>query len=68
VYLAAIVLVWHVGTVGKGNWPFARKVFVPLLVLQLLRLMKPLVGRTRLKPVSPREPDQLNPGSSASPP
>ena len=40
VYLAALALVWHVGTAGKGNWPFARMVFVPLLVFQLLRAGK----------------------------
>src|SRR5262249_28844716 len=42
VYLATLALVWHVGTAGKGNWPFAQKVFVPLLALQVLRLGKPL--------------------------
>lgn len=40
VYLAALALAWHVGTAGKGNWPFARMVFIPLLALQLLRAGK----------------------------
>ena len=40
VYLAALALIWHVGTAGKGNWPFARMVFIPLLSLQLLRVGK----------------------------
>lgn len=47
VYLAALLLAWHVGTAGKGNWPFAQKVFIPLLALQLLRVIKPLAVRLR---------------------
>jgi sulfoxide reductase heme-binding subunit YedZ len=66
VYFAALALVWHVGTVGKGNWPFAKRVFIPLLVLQLLRVIKPLLDRIREKMAPPVTPDKLNPGSSAS--
>jgi methionine sulfoxide reductase heme-binding subunit len=48
VYLAALALMWHVGTAGKGNWPFAQKVFLPLLALQLLRVIKPLAERLQI--------------------
>lgn len=45
VYFATLGLAWHVATAGKGNWPFAEKVFIPLLALQLLRLLKPPIAR-----------------------
>lgn len=54
VYLAALLLAWHVGTAGKGNWPFAQKIFIPLLVLQVLRIGKPLIVRLR-RPTLPLE-------------
>jgi sulfoxide reductase heme-binding subunit YedZ len=53
VYLATLVLAWHVATAGKGNWPFAQKVFIPLLALQLLRLGKPLLARFRSASLAP---------------
>ena len=40
VHFATLALAWHIATAGKGNWPFARKVFIPLLILQTLRLGK----------------------------
>jgi sulfoxide reductase heme-binding subunit YedZ len=66
VYFAALALIWHVGTVGKGNWPFAKRVFIPLLVLQLLRVGKLGAERVRKKITSPRGPNQVNPDASAS--
>ena len=63
VYVAVVALAWHVATAGKGNWPFARLVFLPLLALQLLRLGKPLVARLRLRAATP-----VRNTSNASPP
>ncbi len=40
IFLAIIGLVWHVGTAGKGNWRYAKWVFIPLLLLQLSRISK----------------------------
>ena len=42
VYFAALALAWHMGTAGKGNWPAAKKVFIPLLALQIVRVGKPI--------------------------
>lgn len=47
VYFAALAIALHVGLMGKGNWTFARKVFVPLLALQALRVIWQLVQRVR---------------------
>jgi ferredoxin-NADP reductase/DMSO/TMAO reductase YedYZ heme-binding membrane subunit len=39
VYAAAFAIAWHVAIMGKGNWPFAKRVFIPLLVFESLRLI-----------------------------
>lgn len=47
VYLAALVLALHVSLAGKDNWPFTKRVFLPLLILEILRLGKLGVERIR---------------------
>jgi len=39
-YLAALVLFYHQGTAGKGNWGMALALFIPIATLQVLRIGK----------------------------
>ncbi|MDD5198940.1 MAG: ferric reductase-like transmembrane domain-containing protein [Terrimicrobiaceae bacterium] len=41
-YVAAVVLFYHQGTSGKGNWPAAQWIFFPLAGFEILRLGKSL--------------------------
>ena len=42
VYVAAIVLFYHQGTSGKGNWQLALNLFVPVATLETIRVSKRL--------------------------
>lgn len=41
-YLAALVLFYHQGTSGKGNWQIALTLFIPVASLEVLRVGKPV--------------------------
>jgi ferredoxin-NADP reductase/DMSO/TMAO reductase YedYZ heme-binding membrane subunit len=42
-YLAALVLFYHQGTAGQGNWGIAFVLFIPVASLEALRIGKPIV-------------------------
>jgi hypothetical protein len=42
-YLAALVLFYHQGTAGRGNWGIALALFIPVATLEALRIGKVLV-------------------------
>jgi uncharacterized protein len=41
-YLAALVLFYHQGTSGKGNWQIALTLFIPVASLEAVRVSKPV--------------------------
>jgi ferredoxin-NADP reductase/DMSO/TMAO reductase YedYZ heme-binding membrane subunit/ferredoxin len=42
VYLAALVLFYHQGTSGKGNWRIALNLFIPVASLEMIRASRPV--------------------------
>jgi len=42
-YLAALVLFYHQGTAGRGNWAIALALFIPVASLEALRISKLIV-------------------------
>ena len=47
-YLAAALLLLHQSIAGKGHWQIARWIIFPLLALELARIVKSRLFRTRL--------------------
>lgn len=45
-YLAALVLFYHQGTAGKGNWSVALALFIPVAALESLRIGKLIMVST----------------------
>jgi ferredoxin-NADP reductase/DMSO/TMAO reductase YedYZ heme-binding membrane subunit len=46
VYLAAIVLFYHQGSSGRGNWGTAFALFIPVVSLEAARFGKPMIEST----------------------